>query len=61
MTTDMFHCRGYSPILLSPFMTDNRVCNKSNASGGTSGTGTAYPSGAPELTPGFSGFLLQYL
>jgi len=29
------------------------VCKKSNTTGATSGTGTAYPSGAPEFTPGF--------
>jgi len=28
---------------------------KSNTAGGTSGAGTAYPSGAPEFFPGFSG------
>jgi hypothetical protein len=26
-----------------------------NSTGPTSGTGTAYPSGAPEFTPGFMG------
>ena len=31
------------------------VCNKSNTAGATSRAGTAYPSGAPEYTPGFSG------
>jgi len=30
-------------------MTDQRVYNKSNTTGATSGTKTAYPSGAPEL------------
>jgi len=28
-------------------------CNKSDTNGATSGTGTAYLSGAPEFTPGF--------
>ena len=30
-----------------------RVCNQINTTGVTSGAGTAYPSGAPEFTPGF--------
>ena len=30
-----------------------RVCNQINTTGATSGTGTAYPSGAPEFTSGF--------
>jgi len=30
-----------------------RVCKKSNTTGATSETGTAYPSGAPEFIPGF--------
>ena len=38
---------------LSPFTTYYRVCNQINATGVTSGTGTVYPSGAPEVTPGF--------
>jgi len=33
----------------------NRVCNKSSTADTTSGTGTAYPSGAHEFTPCFSG------
>ena len=33
----------------------HRVCNKINTTGANSGTGTAYPSGAPEITPGISG------
>ena len=36
---------------ISSFMTQHRVCNQSNSTGVTSETGTAYPSGAPELTP----------
>jgi hypothetical protein len=31
------------------------VCNWSNTTSATSGAGTAYPSGTPEFTPGFSG------
>ena len=34
-------------------MTYQLVCNQSNTTGATSGTGTAYPSGAPEFTPNF--------
>ena len=33
----------------------HRVCNYINITGITSGTGTAYSSGAPEFTPGFRG------
>jgi len=36
-------------------MTYHQVYNKSNTTGATCGVGTAYPSGAPELIPGFSG------
>jgi hypothetical protein len=36
-------------------MTYHRVCNQINTTGATSGAGTAYPSGAPEFTPIFSG------
>ena len=31
------------------------IINKSITTSATSGAGTAYPSGAPEFTPGFSG------
>jgi len=34
-------------------MTYHRVCNYTNTTGATGGTKTAYPSGAPEFTPGF--------
>jgi len=34
-------------------MTYHWVRNKTNKTGVTSGAGTAYPSGAPEFTPGF--------
>ena len=33
-------------------MTYHHIFNKSNTMGDTSGTGTAYPSGAPEVSPG---------
>jgi hypothetical protein len=36
-------------------MTYHRVCTLINTTGATSGAGTAYQSGAPELIPGFSG------
>ena len=36
-------------------ITYHRVCDKSNTTGATCGAGTAYPSGAPDFTPGFSG------
>jgi hypothetical protein len=35
-------------------MTYDRFMNMSETMGATSGAGTAYPSGAPEFTPGFS-------
>jgi hypothetical protein len=45
--------------LLLSFMTCHQVCNKSNMTGVA---GTAYPSGAPEFTPGFFvGFVLLNL
>ena len=47
-------CRKHFPFL-SSFMTYHRVCNKINTTGATSGAVTAYPSGAPEFTPSFSG------
>ena len=37
-------------LVLSPFMTYHRVCNYSNTTGATSGTGTS-PSRAPLFTP----------
>ena len=40
-------------IFLSPFTTYYRVCNQINATGVTSGAGTAHSSGAHEVTPGF--------
>jgi hypothetical protein len=43
--------RNHNPVL-SSFMTYHRVCNKSNRTGATRGTGTTYPSGAHEFVPG---------
>ena len=43
------------------FWTYHRFCNKINTTGATSRVGTAYPSGAPEFTPVFSGFVLLHL
>ena len=45
-------CHHHNSIL-SSCMTYHRVCNMNITIGATNGTGTAYPSGAPELTPGF--------
>ena len=39
--------------VLSSFLTYHWVCNKGSTAGVTCGAGTAYPSGAPELIPGF--------
>ena len=36
----------------------NRVCNKINTTSANSGTGIAYPSGAPEFNPVLVGFVL---
>ena len=36
-------------------MTYHRICSYINTTGATSGTGTAYPSGTSEFTPGFIG------
>ena len=47
-----YTCRKHFSVLNS-FMTYYRVCNQINTMGATSGTGTAYLSGAPEFTPGF--------
>jgi hypothetical protein len=41
--------------VLSSFMTYHMVCNYIKTTGATSGAWTAYPSGAPEFTPVFSG------
>ena len=44
----------YFPVF-SSFMTYHRISNNSNTTGATNGAGTAYPSGAPEFIPSFSG------
>ena len=41
-------------VVLYLFMAFHRVCNQSNTMGATSEAGTAYRSGAPEFTRGFS-------
>ena len=50
-------CNGDHPGFLTDTKKKNyyRVCNQINTTGATSGAGTAYPSGAPEFTPSFSG------
>ena len=52
MTTDMFYL-SYTLSVLSSFMTYRRFCIYQYTTSGTSGAGTAYPSGAPEFTHGF--------
>jgi hypothetical protein len=47
-----FNSRSHN-LVLSLFMTYQQVCNKSNTTGAIYAAGTAYPSGAPEFTPGF--------
>ena len=47
-----FTCRKHFPVL-SSLMTYNQVCNQITTTGGTSGAGTAYPTGELEFTPGF--------
>ena len=42
-------------VVLSSLMTYHRVCDKSNTTGAICGTGTAYPSWAPDFIPVFSG------
>ena len=49
MTTDMFHSSGALFTVLSSFMAYHCLCNMTVV---ISGTGTAYPSGAHEFTPG---------
>ena len=52
---DVPFSRYHNPVH-SSFMAYQLVCNKSNTTGDTtSGTGTPYPSGAPEFTPDFIG------
>jgi hypothetical protein len=55
MTIDKFHL---SQTLPSSFPIHHQVCNYSNTTGATSGEGTAYPSGATEFNPVFSGVLV---
>ena len=45
-------CRKHFPVL-SSFMTYHRACYQINTTGAISVVGTAYPSRAPEFTPGF--------
>jgi len=52
MPLKFFVCRNHNPIIF-PFMTYNRVSNNYNMMVATCGVATAYPSGAPEPTPGF--------
>jgi len=52
MSTGMFYL-SYTPSVLSSFMTYHRVCIYHYTTSGTSGAGTAYPSGAHEFTHGF--------
>ena len=47
-------CRNHFPALFS-YVSYHLVCIYINTTGATSGAGTAYPSGAHEFTPGFSG------
>ena len=49
MTTDMFHSSGAFFTVLSSFMSYHCLCTTTVV---ISGTGTAYPSGAHEFTPG---------
>jgi hypothetical protein len=55
MCIHKFTASDYHFPVFSPFMPYLRVCNKINTTGATSGAGTAYPSGAQEFTPVFSG------
>ena len=53
-------CRNHDPVL-SSFMTYHWVWYKSNTTGATRGTGTAYPFGTPEFIPVSVGFVLVFL
>ena len=55
MCIHKFTASDYHFPVFSPFMPYLRVCNKINPTGATKGAGTAYPSGAQEFTPVFSG------
>jgi hypothetical protein len=53
-------CRRHNTFLASSFKSYYQICNKSNTTGATSYTRTAYPSWAPEFIPGFlNAFLLS--
>ena len=53
ITTDMFRfCHDHN-LVFSSFIPYNRVYDKSNTTGVTSGAGTDHTSGAPEVTPGY--------
>jgi hypothetical protein len=47
--------------VLSSFMTYHWLWYKSNTTGATRGTGTAYPFGTPEYIPVSVGFVLVFL
>jgi hypothetical protein len=55
INVEMIKLTIYLNVFLLSVRYNNRVCNQINTTGATSGAGTAYPSGAPEFTPGFSG------
>jgi hypothetical protein len=38
---------------MAQFMSNHRVCNRTNTTGATSGSGSAHPSGAPEINAWF--------
>ena len=40
--------------IISQFMSNHMVCNRTNTTGATRGSGSAHPSGAHEIIPGFS-------
>ena len=48
-----FNCRRHNAVLVSTFKSSYQICNKSNTTGASSFTRTAYPSSAPEFIPGF--------
>ena len=50
-------CHNHNPVV-SLFVTYHWSCNKTNAKGITSGAGSAYPLGAHEFNPSFSGVRL---
>ena len=52
MTTEMFRL-SQSHRVFPSLTTYHRVCNKSNTTGDANRRGTAYPSRAHEVTPGF--------